>query len=290
MSCYWEKTQVKHTLIIVLIAAFSLVWPYGATAGTDPASAFPGDTLFYMEITEPAAGLDLLSRTDFWPQAEAMFTELAGAVDGRMDNMSALFRAMAEWRSDPDLRRSLEVLAGETLAMGVLPSPGKGMPTVVVAARGCRQGDQIEALTFIASRLFTNMELRACVASSGIGFSIEDGTGRIMLAGRKKDQWLVFSTSPILDSAEGIVSALRSGTPIRSDSLSKREDFQWAMASLPETPWARAYVNAQGALDWIKSRVGADSPFFRVARATFSRTGAVGLARELDLLSHLVPV
>ncbi|MFH1998508.1 MAG: hypothetical protein ABIK28_02455, partial [Planctomycetota bacterium] len=129
-----KTTSSRIPLVFILMLLFAPAVPM-AMAGigeSDPAAAFPEDTLFYLEIREPVSLLCTIKAMSFWPEIEAWVRELTDS----------------ELRLDSGFMHHFSDAAGQSLVVGMTPEP-------VLVFRGCGGARQEEALTWLIDRFTT---------------------------------------------------------------------------------------------------------------------------------------
>jgi len=240
----------------------------------DPAAAFSAKTLLYMEMNRPPAGLDLIGKMEFWPEALAFFRELAGLSPGGAGPLGIPSAALEAWGGDPRFRSHLQVLAGRRLVVGVTGITEGHLPELVFLCRGEAPGNPLESLAWLVHRI-TGIQL--IPKTDGRQFQLRDGDGKTVLSGRRVGGWLVFGKTGAREEVEQVAGALSPGGTMRASPLVKLEDFQVAMALLPESPFVRGFLNLPGILEGMQNRRAS-----HLVKALLGTAGGIGFAREVE--------
>jgi hypothetical protein len=260
---------MKRLPAFIFLAVFLAASPAPAAEGgqtASPAGAFSQDTILYVEILRPVDTIDAASRMSFFPEAASLL-EAVAAAGGRDSAVAAsLADAMRSWATDPELRRQLEALAGNRLALGVCFPPGLSHAAAVVAASGKSGDNPVEALQALASR-FLKHDWR-------ISAQIPDR--------KREGQWVVFGTPSLESEADRLAAALSTPGAVRPDALSGLQSFQEAMASLPAEPaQVRGFVNTAALLRLISENFCACRPMRAFAENLLNRIDGLGFARNI---------
>lgn len=124
----------KKNRIIVLLLTFLFTLPcLQAIAGVgseDPANAFPANTLFFAEVSDPDRVYDTIRRMPFWPGLEQWMQEL---VD-------------PNFHLDDQFIRHLSAAAGSSFVVGLIPEP-------VIALRSGGNMLRSDSVTWLTNRL-----------------------------------------------------------------------------------------------------------------------------------------
>lgn len=247
----------------------------------DPPSAFPADTLVFMELIEPVQTLDRLSRMPLWPHLTSMLSEASNGPLVAAPFLQALSEALTVWEARSEFRKHLEVLAGKRMVVGWTPLPDPDQQALVFALQGNGAGDRAASLAWMVNRM---EEARVSRSGSPVFqdyFWVTGRSGRTLLIGREVREWLVFSAPEGSEAMIAVAAALSPAGVTPSKSLSASPDFNQAMSGLPDAPSARAYLNVPRLLEQSESW-GVLSPLgFRLLKAALSWTGGMGIAREI---------
>lgn len=247
----------------LLISSMTSAIGFNGNPVVEPSDAFPSDTLVYLEVSEPAAKLDMLSRMAFWPDVLELLSEMPGP-----------FSELATWKETPELGN----LMGDRIAIGWTPIPTLEKPSAVFAFRGCT--DAVSSLASMVNRVEKVSTVRSTSEKFDDYFWIADQRGRSLLVGREVNGWLIFTTPKAIDVMESVAATLASESPPPYEVLAESEDFTDAMAGLPSTG-VRGYIN----IPRFRERVAVCpmlSPMAkRMAKACLSWTSGIGVAREI---------
>ncbi len=66
-----------------------------------PASAFPADTLFYVEINRLPTNLDRIGRMDCWPEVQALMVEISNTPLDKTVVQQLFLSDLTEWQVKP---------------------------------------------------------------------------------------------------------------------------------------------------------------------------------------------
>lgn len=270
----WKAVAISYVMLLVVFFSSGQV---GADESKiEPAAAFPGDTLIYLEIFKPVETMDILGRMELWPQALAVIEESVKLLhDGKGFN-EWLGVSLLEWGEHSEFRKHMAAIAGEMIVIGMTPLP-------VIALRGSADGDPLASLTWLADHFAEGTVVQTYGDSSRTGFWIFDESGEAMFAGRQAGEWLVMSLPSGVEVMEKTAAALLSMDSKRSESLFEREDFQRAMSGLPDSPSARAFFNTPEISERIRECSMLSDMAKRLMEACINWTGSVGMARRVEV-------
>jgi len=247
----------------------------------DPAYAFPGDTLFYVECRRISDGLETLNQMAFWPEMAPLLKELALAGGDPAAPLSVLATATDYWKTGAEFRRNMDTLCGLYLAAALVPSEGAGRPEPVVAAMGIGDGDPVKALAWLTGRI-TQTPLTWTSPRRGDGYFVIRAGGEVKLAGRRVGPWAVFSTADSRPEMHRVAEALlENGGPV-ANPLSASDDYRKTMEHLPEEYWARGYFNSAETLKWATALQLAAGRSIGPLNTFLSRMEHLGMTREVS--------
>lgn len=276
-----ERFHPNWKAVVISIVALLVVFLSSGQVGADeskvdPAAAFPGDTLFYLEIARPVETMDILVRMACWPQALAVIEESAKLLHNGKGADEMFRLCLSEWGEHSEFRKHMAAIAGEMIAVGLTPAP-------VIALRGSADGDPVASLAWLANRFTEGTVVQSDRDSPRAGFWVYDKCGDTLFAGRQAGEWLVMSLPSGVEVVDKTASALLSRGLKCSASLSGMEDFQRAMSGLPESPSARAFVNTPKISEHIQACSMLSDMAKRLMEACIDWTGSVGMARKVEV-------
>lgn len=247
----------------------------------EPASAFPSDTVFYLELREPVAIVDKFREMAFWPHVVSLMSEAVDLLGSPKGSSEALSRALGSWGEESKLRRCLQQLAGKRCVAGLVPIKGSDRVAPLFLLERSASAGSLLPLASIVGSFEEGATLRTAADVASDRFSILDSRGVVLLVGRVSDRWLVVSTPAGTGSLDRAAGALCPAGPPLDAPLSAVGGFVTVMADLPESANARAYLSSAGVVEMIDRSSALSSLGKRLARSCFSWTGAIGIAREL---------
>jgi hypothetical protein len=247
----------------------------------NPAHAFPGDALFYVECRHISDGLATLNQMAFWPEMAPLLKELSLAGGDPAAPLSVLASATDYWKTGAEFRRNMDTLCGLHLAVALIPSKGAGRPEPVVAAMGIGDGDPVAALAWLTGRI-TQTALTWTSPRGTDGYFVIRIDDEIKLAGQRVGPWAIFSTAASRPEMHRVAEALREGAEPIVNPLSVSEDYFQAMERLPEKYWARGYLNSAEMLTWITALQLVTGRSVGPLSIILSRMEHLGMAREVS--------
>lgn len=252
-----------------------------APPAPNPAHAFPGDALFYIECRHISEGLATLNQMAFWPEMAPLLKELSLAGGDPAAPLSVLSSATDYWKTGAEFRRNMDTLCGLHLAAALIPSEGADRPEPVVAAMGIGDGDPVAALAWLTGRI-TRTPLTWTSPRGTDGYFAIRTSDEVILAGQRVGPWAIFSTATSRPEMRRVAEALRKGAGPIDNPLSESKDYLQAMERLPQEYWARGYLNSAETLKWVLALQLATGRSAGPLSTLLSRTEHLGMTREVS--------
>ncbi|MHC4945266.1 MAG: hypothetical protein ACYTG7_19800 [Planctomycetota bacterium] len=253
-----------------------------AGSPVDPATAFPEDTLFYVEFTKPVQTLDTLESMHFWPDALALMAELARLTGLGAEPLENLINDHSARGSMSRFKTHLELLGCRRIAAGWVLVPGTSKPEPVFVMQSDKPGDPLPSLTWMSRRFTLGLSMLCEKDLQTNAFRIEDHGGRTCIKGKETSEGLVFSLPAGVKAMNAVASALSAKDGPDSSFLADSEGFQDAVAGLPDAFSVRAYLNTPMLAARIQKCPALSQGAKRLIRTALAGTGPIGIARKIE--------